>query len=662
MFSTIEAGLTLDSLEGEATGLSADTSSAIATGSTGVPRPLGTDLSFFSFEQYGEAIAALTSSSIVFVPVEINGIALTQLFDEIYYLNHNPDIAAAVEAGGLETGYDHFIEFGWREGRNPSALYSETLYLEKNPDVAAAVAEGSFNSGLDHFLHFGHGEERAPGGGFNPQEYLAKNADADDAIATGTFSSAFEHWLEVGIVERRFLQNLLFDEIYYRWQNPDVADAVDAGAFVSGFSHFIQFGSREGRNPSSNFSEDAYLGANPDAAADVTSGRLPSAFAHYLTVGARENRLLGFDPADNSLSTARPFRGLDAIPQIAVGEINRSDTIDSYRFTLTDASVVDIELKDLSADADVYVISDENSDGRATFEEIIAQSVLSGSEAETISTALTAGEYFIQVERFSGDTAYTLSAVAVAELPVDPAGQDFATAQDLGVITTPVTITESVGGLDSDDFYRFRVEQPAALTATLADLTSDLDIYLLQDTNGNGQPDDTDRLAASVNGGTDSEDISLGVLPGDYFLHVSAYEGESPYRLDITLDTSSIPEDSAGEDGPTASPLGEIGIIPQKIAGFVGAVDPLDTYRFTLGVSSSVRIDLTDLRADADLVLLADLDDNGLLDDAPLATSLNGGSTAEQILRSLDAGIYYLQVRQYFGDTNYRLDIQAIPN
>ena len=38
-------------------------------------------------------------------------------FDEAYYLKRYGDVAAAVEAGGFESGWHHYLEFGFRENR-----------------------------------------------------------------------------------------------------------------------------------------------------------------------------------------------------------------------------------------------------------------------------------------------------------------------------------------------------------------------------------------------------------------------------------------------------------------------------------------------------------------------------------------------------------------
>lgn len=44
-----------------------------------------------------------------------------QDFDEAYYLNNNPDVAAAVNSGSWPTGYAHYLAWGKIEGRLPKA-------------------------------------------------------------------------------------------------------------------------------------------------------------------------------------------------------------------------------------------------------------------------------------------------------------------------------------------------------------------------------------------------------------------------------------------------------------------------------------------------------------------------------------------------------------
>lgn len=90
---------------------------------------------------------------------------LTPEFDELAYLILNPDVAAAVRAGSLPSGHQHWVEHGQREGRlcrmpvsRPD--FDEAGYLQLNPDVAEAVRAGVFCSGRDHWLARGLYEGR----------------------------------------------------------------------------------------------------------------------------------------------------------------------------------------------------------------------------------------------------------------------------------------------------------------------------------------------------------------------------------------------------------------------------------------------------------------------------------------------------------------------
>lgn len=55
------------------------------------------------------------------------------LFDPTYYLITYADIRKA-EMDPLM----HFVKYGWKEGRNPSASFDTTFYLASNTDVCQA--------------------------------------------------------------------------------------------------------------------------------------------------------------------------------------------------------------------------------------------------------------------------------------------------------------------------------------------------------------------------------------------------------------------------------------------------------------------------------------------------------------------------------------------
>ena len=73
---------------------------------------------------------------------------IAPLFDKDFYLASNPDVA--------ECGIDpllHYVQHGWREGRDPSASFSTQGYLANHGKLAA---EGE--NPLVHFLRSSNGQ------------------------------------------------------------------------------------------------------------------------------------------------------------------------------------------------------------------------------------------------------------------------------------------------------------------------------------------------------------------------------------------------------------------------------------------------------------------------------------------------------------------------
>lgn len=246
---------------------------------------------FLSFA-FAAQVAAAAGLSLPYTPVEVGGLNLGQLYDEGFYLSENADVAAAVAAGAFASGYDHFSQFGFLEGRDASILFTEAEYLAANPDVAAAVDSGVFSSGLQHFALAGHLEGRNPNSLFSQADYLTNNPDVAAAVADGLLGSGFEHFIESGALEGRLPEVSLFQEDIYLAQNTDVAAAVGDGAISRGLEHFVQFGAAEQRDPSDLFSNSAYLAANPDVASAVDAGAIPSGFVHYAVFGRGEGRAI----------------------------------------------------------------------------------------------------------------------------------------------------------------------------------------------------------------------------------------------------------------------------------------------------------------------------------------------------------------------------------
>lgn len=73
------------------------------------------------------------------------------LFDSDWYLNNNKD----VQDSGIDA-VEHYLLYGWKEGRNPSFYFNNDFYIDCNSDVAS-----SGMNPLVHYVLYGKNERRA---------------------------------------------------------------------------------------------------------------------------------------------------------------------------------------------------------------------------------------------------------------------------------------------------------------------------------------------------------------------------------------------------------------------------------------------------------------------------------------------------------------------
>jgi hypothetical protein len=116
----------------------------------------------------------------------------SSLFDRDWYLEAYPDVAAS----GIDP-VRHYLENGWREGRDPGPGFSTTAYLKAHADVAAH----GFNP-LLHYVEYGHSEGRgAPETAAPSAKAIAPPRDFGPAAPCATFPVAPERsvaWQRAG--------------------------------------------------------------------------------------------------------------------------------------------------------------------------------------------------------------------------------------------------------------------------------------------------------------------------------------------------------------------------------------------------------------------------------------------------------------------------------
>ena len=191
-------------------------------------------------------------------------------FDVGFYLEQNQDVAHA----GVEP-IEHFIRFGWREGRDPSATFNVKEYLSNKVDVK----ESGINPLVHHVLAHDEARRMAKSVKAEQREESDKNivlhnyehmnpemsglgaekpSDGEVASDEGVQNDGENDKLTLPLeIEKRLIESE-FDTQFYLERNGDVADSD-----FEPIEHFILFGWREGRDPSSSFNVQKYLSENP---------------------------------------------------------------------------------------------------------------------------------------------------------------------------------------------------------------------------------------------------------------------------------------------------------------------------------------------------------------------------------------------------------------
>ena len=254
------------------------------------------------------------------------------LFDEPYYLERNPDVAALVRAGQYASGFDHYCQHGWRSV-SPHWLFDDALYAELYDDMtlenlelhgcfgrydhylksgqrerrigqylfdapyyragalAAGVTEGEID-GPGPYVHYlsclGSGtDELAPSIYFDPAWYVEHHPAAKAEILRGRYVAAIHHYLTSQTPDL-FDPVPHFSERFYRQRYPDIAAAITAGMYRNAYQQFVQHGCFELRQPAAEIDLAYYRDMHRRVRDDLNSGIVRDGFAHLRLIGMVE--------------------------------------------------------------------------------------------------------------------------------------------------------------------------------------------------------------------------------------------------------------------------------------------------------------------------------------------------------------------------------------
>jgi hypothetical protein len=228
-------------------------------------------------------------------------------------------------------------------------------------------------------------------------------------------------------------------------------------------------------------------------------------------------------------------------------------------------------------------------------------------------------------------------------------GRFLETAKNLNTAISPQIFSDTLSSSHSN-FYSFTLKGRSSFNLDLEDSSKNAHADLIQDANGNGVVDDGEVINGSIFSSTNAESISKTLDAGSYYIQVYIDESlETNYKLAV----SATPIDNAGDSFQAVRNV-TVNSQTKSYSDWVGLSDTNDYYKFRLKTTSDFKLGLTELSDNANVQLL---DVNG----NTLASSVNLDTTNESI-RTLDAGIYYVQVYPYEGsETFYNLSLSATP-
>lgn len=297
------------------------------------------------------------------------------------------------------------------------------------------------------------------------------------------------------------------------------------------------------------------------------------------------------------------------------------NTVDTIAFTVGTAGNFNASLTGLTADADMRLIKDVNSNGIVDSGDERIASTRGGSWDEAINIlSLATGNYFLQTYLFSNSvsTPYTLRMSNTAWYPSNL----LPTEVNAGTLTTtPFVYSGSVSSTyattdNATDVFRFTMGTSGNFNASLTGLTSDVYLRLIRDVNNNGVVDTQDELVRSVRESHADQFINIRSLTaGSYLLQPYLIRSGSatPYTLRMS-NTGYEPSNLL----PIEFNAGTLTITPIVYSDSVGSTDAADTFRFRMATAGIFHALLTGLVPgsgnDVNIRLIGDVNNNGVVD------------------------------------------------
>jgi Ca2+-binding RTX toxin-like protein len=244
-----------------------------------------------------------------------------------------------------------------------------------------------------------------------------------------------------------------------------------------------------------------------------------------------------------------------------------------------------------------------------------------------------------------------------------------ATANDLGVISSPINISDVIGGTDPVTYYKFTIANNSDISGAVDWATGSgkpAFLRLVVDFNGNGLTETNERIDTLSAGADRSFFQSLPV--GTYYLEVDT-DNFLTRNYSIQLGATPKPGNVSPDPGATFGQALDLGVLSAQrvLKDYIGnAIDPVDTYKFTLSQKTNIGGLITGTIENLRVFVAADTNGNGVYDSNETIDSFSGAAN-KTFSVTLEPGTYFLQAAPPSGATStyatqYELTLNPVPD
>ncbi len=371
--------------------------------------------------------------------------------------------------------------------------------------------------------------------------------------------------------------------------------------------------------------------------------------------------------SDNTLATAQDLGSLSG-SAVRSDVVNMTDSVDFYRLTLNQNSNLEISFAGDSSAVAVDLIADLNNNNRIDSGEVIAGA--SGLD-NTFLEALPTGNYFVRVQPAlsNASTQYNLTLIDTPQpetIAPDP-GETISQSANLGVVSGTRILNDYVGTVDNSDYYQFSLSHNSDVRLSFTGDPGSLSVDLIFDANNNGSLDGGEIIASESLSFSETSNSLLEPLPsGTYFVRVQSSSAERSTHYQLTVEDTPRPATLFPDPGSTLAESSNLGVLANTLIlnDYVGVVDPIDTYQFTLNQASNLQVNFAGDAGSLAVDLIFDANGNGFVDAGEIFGSdrLGFSETNDGFAVPLLVGTYFVQVRpgNFDPSTQYELTLRPI--